>query len=685
MMRVGTARAIISFATIGATRSFTIPTTRSVARKAFKVSKPIIPSIRIQGTNDDDWYADFDPSAFDDIDTNVGTSRAAVSRNSNISSGPSRGGKRSGGGHDYERDTSVDNSNVNLEQVNALIAERLEARKTGRFDDADEIRDKLLDEHGVSVWDKDKQWRSGSSRSGSGSKLGAVLKDRAGGRDSRGGRDGRPDRDFRGGRDSRADRDSRGGRDSRSGDRKPRDFGPNGHDYQLAPNAGPNASSLSESEIHRRIAERLRSKMSRNFSHADAIQDEFEKFGVYVHDGRKEWRADGERFGSDSERGGKPGREPGSRMDRIRPYVQSPHSEQTDDLAQIEELLNERLAAKKARAFDDADAIQGELRRNFNVEINDKTREWSVGGDFGVQRREQSGPYVMASVSDAPDDGATIQKLVDQREDARKRRDFDEADEILDVLRATYDVFIDDKLRQWSIGGSFDKPGRGPPDDSPFQRRGGGDLTKEQEATIAKLVEERNNAKRDKDFGKADRIRDRLGDEFLVRVDDRSREWRVVTAEYVMSPVTAIDEDTKAFIEKKISERAVAKLQKDYDQADAIRDELSENYGVYLDDRVKEWFIEDIEGETQSLDTAEGSYDEDDENDDDDAMFDLPNSDEVDDLDEAMENAFAEENADFTGLTVMELKEQLRNLGLPVSGNKMELIERLGGRMNVDR
>ena len=77
-------------------------------------------------------------------------------------------------------------------------------------------------------------------------------------------------------------------------------------------------------------------------------------------------------------------------------------------------------------------------------------------------------------------------------------------------------------------------------------------------------------------------------------------------------------------------------------------------------------------------DTVEGSDDEDD------AMFGLSDSDEADDLDEAMENALAEENVDLTGLTVMELKEKLRNLGLPVSGNKMELVERLGGSMNVD-
>lgn len=655
MMRIATARTIVSFASIGAARSFAIPTTRSTAYVGKLVAPRLTGATSLKGTDIDDWYADFDPAAFDDVPTMAPSSS---NRGSGRSSARPSGGDRSFGGHDYERDTSADNSNVNLGQVNALIADRLEARKTGRFQDADAIRDILLDEHGVSVWDKDKKWRSGSSRSGSGSRLGG------GRQDSRGGRDGRGDRDPRGRRDNGGDRDSRRGP-------KQREFGPNGHDYQLTPGAGPSVSALPEAEIHRKIAERLQCKLNRNFRDADAIQDEFEKYGVYVHDGRKEWRADGERFGGDFERGGKPGREPGSRMDRSRPYTKSAHSEYTDDVAQIEALLNERMEAKKARAFQDADAIQDELRADFNVEINDKTREWSVGGNFGVIRRESGGPYVMASVSGSTDFVEQIQSMVNQREEARKERDFDSADDIKDELRDSYDVAIDDKLRQWSVGGRFDKPGQGPPDNSPFVRRGGGILSEADEATIVQLLEERTAAKLEKDFGKADRIRDRLGDEFLVRLDDRSREWRVVTEEYVMSPVSAIDGETRAFIERKIAERSVAKLKKEYDLADSIRDELLEFHQVYLDDRVREWSIEESETNVMVVESFE---EEDDDDESGDSLFDLQDDEE----EEGSDDISSDEGIDLTSLTVPELKEKLRALGLPLSGKKMELIARIG-------
>jgi hypothetical protein len=102
----------------------------------------------------------------------------------------------------------------------------------------------------------------------------------------------------------------------------------------------------------------------------------------------------------------------------------------------------------------------------------------------------------------------------------KEERDFDSADDVNDELRDSYDVAIDDKLRQWSVGGRFNKSGQGPPDNPPFVRRGGGILSKADEATIVQLREERTAAKLEKYFGKADRICDRFGDEVLVCLDD---------------------------------------------------------------------------------------------------------------------------------------------------------------------
>jgi cysteinyl-tRNA synthetase len=748
----------------------------------------------------DDWYADFNPSDFAWADQpnaaaagpRSSTARDASGDRSTFGSGRGggrgdrsssfggrsgdrgersgrgggRGGGRSfggsrdtggGGPHDYTRDPS-DGSNVDEARVNRLIEERLTARKTGQFDQADALRDELLNNHGVTVWDKDKVWRSGCSASGSGMKGGSR---RVGERS-----------------------DNARGRGAGAG--RTTNFGPNGHDYTLSYDAGPNNSGLSDGEIHRKIAERLQSKMGRDFDAADAIQDVLISAGVYVHDGKKEWRADGRGFGDYESSGavGRPGRESGSRSDRNRPYQQSPHSEGTEMVEVIQDLLAERIEAKRMRDFDTADAIRDELVQDYNVSINDRNREWSVGGDFGEVKRDSDrdrpydmapeslepkdgelaiindlvaqrsqakktrdfstadairdelmedynvaiddrqklwsiggdfgfdmsdrrelAPFMMAPASDRPDNANYIQAQVEAREQARKDRNFAQADDIRDELMDDYNVMVDDKLRQWAVGGMFGnfKPSGGPGD--PFVRRGGGDLSKEDEGRIDAMIRQRNDAKRDKDFGKADRIRDQLRDDYAVRVDDRSREWMVVSEDYVMSPVTPMEASLKALINSKISERCVAKLNKDYDIADAIRDELYEEYNVYIDDRVREW---KVEGAPSSQWSDNSDDDDDDEweetvtngatasewNDDDDDENDA-NGTSFDDLDAAMDQVFeatgaateieptngssANDSVNLESLTVVELKERLRVAGLPVSGKKAELIQRLVG------
>jgi cysteinyl-tRNA synthetase len=647
------------------------------SRVAFRLAQ--CTSVRLGSSKNDeydDFYADFNPADFE----NVASTSPSGGGDGYGGGGGGRGGGggygRGGGGggsygsdgHDYTRDTSRDSSNVDEGAVNALIADRLAARKTGQFEVADSIRDRLMDDFGVTVWDKDRQWRTGASRSGSG----------MGGRGDRFGGGGRG-----GGRDARGG----GGR----GGRPPKDFGPNGHDYFLASDAGPNTSPLSENEIHEKIAERLQCKMRRDFSRADAIQSEFESLGIKVHDGMKQWRADGETFGDyASDRG--PGRTMGSRNDRNRAYEKSSHSQETDDADEIQTLVDERAEAKKTRSYDVADEIREELRRDFNVEIDDKAREWSVGGGFGMpagggmDRRDRFPPYEMSPSSEVSEHAGTIQGLVEQREAARKDRDYDTADDIKDELRDSYNVVVDDKRRQWSIGGEFrggELRGSAPATFADYVRRGGGVLTEENEAVIVSLIEERNDAKRDKNFGLADSIRDRLTEEFKVRVDDRSREWMVVSDEYVMAEDSMhfVNPETKAYVEGKIKERAVAKLRKDYDTADDIRSELGDEFHVYLDDRVKEWRYEG------GAEEATNASDEEEDNSDDVADFsvvaedDETNDDEDDgeDLDAALDTALGDTagDVDYESLTVPELKEILREAGLAVSGKKAELIERL--------
>jgi cysteinyl-tRNA synthetase len=646
----------------------------SVVRRTLTVSRTTSPfqlasteegDAAVGKKNDDydDWYADFDPSEFEVYNKNEdGGSRSSSPSSSPPRSSGYRGGGGGGGGasHDYARDND-DQSNVDLATVNALMSERLQYRKTARFDEADAIRDELLDKHGVAIRDKDRTWRSGCSSRGSGGNW-QSGNERRGGGDRFGGDRGGGDR-------GRGDR-------GRGGFKKKKDFGPNGHDYRLSHNAGPSISSLSEEKINALLAERLECKLNREFRRADAIQEELFSADVSVNDGNKEWRADGQGFDGFTSR----------------EYKMSENSLETSDAKEIQEMVDERSRHKAERMFRKADDIRDQLVARYNAIIDDRSLLWSVGGDFGPTGNQKNFgkeyvPFSMSQSSELPDDPAEIQKTIEARDAARADRDFGTADALRDDL-LDQNIFINDKLRQWCVGPDnfFDESRRDRPNfDEPHVRRGGGTISEEAVEEIMELLQERDGYKRNRDFGKADRIRDRLMDDFQVRVDDRSREWHVVSDEYTVSANSApVDPETQSYIEAQITKRALAKLHKDYDTADDIRDEMMNKYSVSIDDRIKEWIkLESDDAPIRSEDTPLSDYLEMDASPDSEAVLDSNPTTDDDDMDESPDSETVLDNnpttgeEDLTQLTIPELKERLRAAKKTLSGKKAELIERL--------
>jgi len=681
----------------------TSPTaTKTTQQRLF--AKVLLLSSSSSSSNDgddyDDWYADFDPSVYEPYNNNNNNNDDSFASSSYDGRGGygRRGGgggggygrsrdggrrRQGNGGHDYTRDLDADNSNVDTATIDSLIAERLQYRKTGRFDEADAIRDELLNAHGVMICDKDRTWRTGCSASGSGSKWmsGGTMK---------GPRQG-------------------GGREQRQ-QRRPRDFGPYGHDYSLSREAGPNTSSLDDEEIHNLIRERMECKFNRDYFTADTIQQQLLDAGVVVHDGFKEWRADGKSF------------EDSARI-KYRLVGRVPPGE---NLSEIEALVEERARCKKERLYNKADAIRDDLMDNFGVFIDDKAREWKFN-NAANRGRTGNGPsfpreFVPFSIhpeSETPEDHDAIQDMVEQRDVARSNRDYHTADEILDNLMAK-GIVVDDKQRCWSVG-RIDDQSR--PFTVIFQRRGDiGDLTPEDEEKITSMLQKRDEHKRNRKFKSADRIRDQLIETYNVKVDDRAKEWHVVTTEYSFDAESSapIDEETRDYIADQLAQRAAAKIRKDYETADGIRNHLALNYRVSIDDRVKEWIVteaiesvenyhEDDEDDEEEDDDEEDLYlemeegDEDDVTEDDDLDEEFEN--DVDDFyltgdegdEESADNDFVDsmENIDddevseneetseisaaedLNQLTVIQLKDRLRAASLPVSGKKAELIERL--------
>ena len=665
----------------------------------------------------DDFFDDFDPADYTDINRGFendmydnsdnsfgggggggrynsgrpGRGRGGGGRDRRPGGGGRGGGRYGGGGgrggrgggrndfdptrgHDYIRDVDADSSNVDVSTIDALLAERLQARKTGQFDVADDIRDVLLDDHGVLVRDKDKVWRSGASRSGSGQKW---MSSRSGRNDRRS--TGRP-------------RFQRDGYDSGDAFGSGPPIDPEtGHDYSLAPDAGPISGDVTEKEIHALIAERLSCKLARDFRRADDIQAQLFEMDVLVNDSQKLWRADGKSFGSNFV---------------PKQYTESEFSEgvsSTKMAEEIEKLISQRSMAKAERLYKRADNLRDELMSVYNVAVDDKLLEWSVGGDFGsttVDRDSKFKPYSCARWSKVPEDADEIQRLVEQRDEARVKRQFETADEIREELRAR-DIVVDDRKREWYDSSSVDESdGFAPPTENrqfrPYTKRGAGgeDLTETDIETITNLINKRDEHKNLRQFRSADEIRDRLRNDYDVRLDDNNREWHVFSEDYNMSTDTIIDDpEVKSFIQQKVDERAAAKTAKNYDIADDIRYDLERDYNVIIDDRVREWYIKNdgpvSYGRNGSSSPVSISYSLDDveeeDDDDDDEKYDFYDDDDDDaDADEAEEeepeastSSSTEELYDIESLTVPELKDLLREKGLKVSGKKSELIERL--------
>ncbi len=115
----------------------------------------------------------------------------------------------------------------------------MQMKRRRLFDEADAIRDELQRVHGVSVWDRERVWRTG----------------RGGGRNQR----------------------QRG---------PPRSLPACGHDYECG-NSDSSQSGMAVDEIDAILAERLQCKFRRDFQRADALQEELFSMGVRMHDGLK--------------------------------------------------------------------------------------------------------------------------------------------------------------------------------------------------------------------------------------------------------------------------------------------------------------------------------------------------------------------------------------------------------------
>ena len=549
----------------------------------------------------------------------------------------------------YKRDPNDDMSKqVNEELVMKLIVQRSKAQKEKNYIRADDILHELNTVHGVYVWDKDSLWSCSSIAPSR--RYGSKIQS------------------------------------SRTLNRY-------GHDYtQIGDEIDTHVCQLSLQEIHSLIAQRLECKLTKRFREADEIQQTLYENGVKVHDKLRQWRADSGVF-EDMDQFVASRGNPFTKNEFSQEISQDVLGENENWEQDMMNLIESRDEARSTKDYHEADRIRDFLWKEYECAVDDKTRTYSIGGNFGPNgsflwtdngpvnpRRLQNvdstrdwrlvgGMYTLSPRSKElqQQDQEEVFNLIHDRLEAKRVGDYDVADLIRDHLYKTYDISVDDQLRQFSAGGLFDENDiKSIRKQSPttasgrltsgyvrrYNLRGGvGHLSPKEVELVEALVQRRSEEMSRFNKQAAQSIRDGLKKKYYIIIDDVNCEYHVRGNDYILSPRCKEEDmpqeirDGRTEIEMLIRERAQAKVEKDYARADEIRTDLKESYGIKVDDRLKEWSFQyciDNDQECQMDQTAVVSS-----------------------------------NEKLSRMTVVELKDQLRTLGLPVSGKKADLVTRL--------
>lgn len=277
----------------------------------------------------------------------------------------------------------------------------------------------------------------------------------------------------------------------------------------------------------------------------------------------------------------------------------------------------------------------------------------------------------------------TVSQMVEDRYYAKRRGEFHISDNYSAILKTRYAVKVDDKNREWMVDVNA-------------------------LSTMEDNVVEDGSVSGGSGGGGGRVIRKKEGEEYHHP--------------YVPSPLApsdhpthTMDDDLKVRISQRLNERTDFRKKRKYAMADAIRDEFIELYSVVIDDRTREWKVvvpRDGDGDSDGLEEDDfarealmsqrsafvrrgvGSDDDDSgkerkeirKKDNHIAIAatspsDVPRATEnVPILSKEEESSGTTEEQsvmDLDSLTVVELKEQLREAGLRVSGKKADLIVRL--------
>ena len=285
-----------------------------------------------------------------------------------------------------------------------------------------------------------------------------------------------------------------------------------------------------------------------------------------------------------------------------------------EDQFTLDKLLVERLYAKRSRDFAKADEIRAQLQ-GAGVRVDDRQNTYS----FQPPRAPRADPVMPTehgytrqddgSVPVAPADQVTLDALLLERLIAKKQRDFEKADRLRDALREA-GVFVQDHETTFRVVDrsqpKLSQQQREPeamPTHHGYTRVDDGmvPVAPGDQITLDALLLERLIAKKQRDFTRADQLRETLK-AAGVHCDDKGNTYRVVPPRGAPQPAmpqampahhgyTRMDDGMvpvapadQMILEQLLYQRVCAKIQRNYTLCDQLREQLKAA-GVHLDDK----------------------------------------------------------------------------------------------------
>ncbi len=222
-------------------------------------------------------------------------------------------------------------------------------------------------------------------------------------------------------------------------------------------------------------------------------------------------------------------------------YAKSIHSEpleKKDDEEEVWNLIHDRLEARRVKDFDLADLIRDHLYKEYRVSVDDQLRQWSVGGEFDVEATQS-----LRSGSPTAADGKTessfvkvynqrggngqlsenevllVKAMIKRRAEEIARYNLQAAESIRQGLKKKFYVIIDDVNSEWHVRGNdfiISPTLKSIPQ-----------AVEKSKMEIEALIRERNQAKEEGDYQRADEIRSDLFNSYSIVLDDRLKEWSI--------------------------------------------------------------------------------------------------------------------------------------------------------------